>query len=109
MIQNAYSDIAIKDEDRKSLSDAVAGFLAAGGKVTDLCPPAPKCPDKPEPQRSCSLAPPEPEHAENSRRMSVREEMHDIRARAVELHRSIDWVEQELRKRADSPSGDQQP
>lgn len=39
MIPNAYSDIKTKDADRQHLNDAVAQFLATGGKVDNLSPP----------------------------------------------------------------------
>lgn len=109
MIPNAYSDIAAKDAERKSLSAAVEGYLAGGGRVTDLCPieAEPKTPPKPSPVQDRPISATKP--SERRGQLSVLEELRDIQARAAELHLHLDRIEQELLDRADGASGEQTP
>lgn len=109
MIANAYNDIAAKDATRKSLNDAVAGYLAGGGRVTDLCPPQPDPKPISSPELVQQQITPDVPPTQPSEELDVLEELLDIQARAAELHHRLDWIEQALRADTSATSGDQTP
>ena len=96
MIPNAYSDITTKDADRQHMNDAVADFLATGGKVDDLSPSpaAPQAVAKadqgPRPATTAPAADPSGERQERI------DELRAIRAAAAGLHRRLDGIEHQL-------------
>lgn len=103
MIPNAYSDIKTKDADRQHLNDAVAQFLATGGKVDNLSPPpaasqaVAKAAPGPRPATTAPAADPSGERrAASGERQERIDELRAIRAAAAALHRRLDGIEQQL-------------